>query len=120
MFKKLLLFVIPAALGGGLASLLWGTSEPWAEGGKIVSVSYVGRWLLFLGGGLAASIGSCMIFAVAHGLGFKYAVRASHSTLIAAGLVIGSLVGCSSCFCISLIFFTFPFPGLYELMTDRR
>jgi hypothetical protein len=111
-----LAFCISGGFSGGLTAIWYGTSQLWMEGGEVISVSSLGLCLLFLAG-CGTGISFCFLLSVIFD---KPLGRISALTTIGAGVFAGALSSVATCFCVSVIFFTFPFPWLWKLMTEKQ
>lgn len=139
-----LLFVVSSAIACGCTTLWLGMPETWMEGGKVVDVSRAGQWLLYLSGFALGAIEACAIVIVAFRytrqvanregsvkpekasltiLGWianQFAANADGVVMVVTGLVAGFVIGVTFCFVVSIVFFTFPFPMLWDLMTEQN
>ena len=114
------LFIFAVAFGSGTAVFWLGTSETWMDGGEVVDVSNFGRWFLFLSGFLIGGVEAVVVLVIATKYIRRFVTRVSNLGAVFIGAALGCIIGFSFCLVVSVLFFTFPFPHLWELMTEEH
>lgn len=114
------LFVCAAAFSSGAVTLLGGISQTWMEGGVVTGLSFLGRVTLYGVGFMIGAAEAVAISVVARKYECPLRWKVNKLGCLVLGIVLGCITGFSFCLVASVVFFTFPFPHLWDMMTDNR